>query len=62
MQICACSKEHREVSDYVLYVLCMVCPGSAVSWNRQDCIRQGMHRVQNTSVGTGLCLNERTQI
>jgi len=27
----------REVIDYVLCALCMVCPGSAVSWNRKDC-------------------------
>jgi len=42
--------------DYVLYALCMVCPGSAVSWNRQDCNRHSMQRVQNTwSLGTSLC-------
>ena len=33
----------------------MVCLGSAVNWNRQDCNRQSMQRVQNTwSTGTGL--------
>ena len=54
MQMSACQKEHmREVIDYVFRALCMVCPGSAVSWNRQDCNRQSMQRVQNTwSVGT----------
>jgi len=41
----------------------MVYPGSAVSWNRQDCNRQSMQRVQNTwSTGSGLCLNARTQM
>jgi len=37
--------------------LYMLCPGSAVSWNRRHCNRQSMQRVQNTwSIGTGLCL------
>jgi len=41
MQMCACLKEHmREVIDYVFCTLCMVCPGSAVSWNCQVCNRQ----------------------
>jgi len=62
MQMCAYLKEHMRV-DYVFGTLCMVCPGSAVSSNRQECNRQNMQRVQNTcSVGTGLCLNARTQI
>jgi len=53
----------REAIDCVLCALCMVCPGSAVSWNRQDCNRQSMQRVQKTcSVGTGLCLNARAQM
>jgi len=43
---------------YMFYVLCMVCLGSPVSSNRQNCNRQSMQRVQNTwSIGTGLCLN-----
>jgi len=46
MQLCACYKERmREIIDYVLWALCMVCPGSAVSWNRQDCKRQSVERV-----------------
>jgi len=62
MQMRACLKEHMRV-DYVFCVLCVVCPGSAESWNCQDCSRQSMQRVQNTrSVGTGLCLNAQTQI
>jgi len=32
----------RKVIDYVFCALCMVCPGSAVSWNRQDCNKQSM--------------------
>jgi len=37
MQMCACLKAYmREVIDYVFCVLCMVCPGSAVSRNCQD--------------------------
>ena len=52
----------REVIDCVLRSL-HVYPGSAVSWNRQDCDRQSMQRVQNTwSIGTGLCLTVRTQM
>jgi len=64
MQMCAHFKEHmREAIDYVFCALCMVCPGSAVSWHRQDCNRQSMPRVQNTRrIGTGLCLNVRTQM
>ena len=32
--------------------LCLVCPGSAVSWNRKDCNRQSIKRVQITwSIG-----------
>jgi len=46
MQMCACLKEHMRV-DYVFCVLCMVFPGSAVSWNCQDSNRQSMQRVQN---------------
>jgi len=43
MQICACYKGlMREVIDYVFCVLCMVCPGSAFSWNRQD-LQQAKH-------------------
>jgi len=43
----------REVIDSIFCALCMVCPGRAVSWNRQDCNRQSMQVVQNTwSVGT----------
>jgi len=57
MQRCASLKEHmRKVIDYVFCALCMVRPGKALSWNRQDCNRQSMQRVQNTwSIGTGLC-------
>jgi len=64
MQMFACLKEYmRELIDYVFCALCMVCPGSAVSWNRQDCNRQSMQQVENTwSIGTGLFLNARTQI
>ena len=64
MQMCACLKEHmREAIDYVFCALCVVCSGSTVSWNRPDSNRQGMQRVQNTwSIGTGLCLNARTQM
>jgi len=47
MQMCAFLKEHMRV-DYVFCALCMVCPGSAVSWNRQGCNRLSMQRVQNT--------------
>jgi len=35
-------------ADHVFCALCMVCPGSAVSWNRQDCNRQSIQQVQNT--------------
>jgi len=45
MQMCACWKEHMTV-HCVFCALCMVYPGSAVSWNRQDCNRQSMQRVQ----------------
>jgi len=64
MQMCACLKEHmREVTNYVFCALCMVCPGSAVSWNRQGCNRQSMQHMQNTwSFGTGLCLNAQLQM
>jgi len=62
MQMCACLKEHLTV-HYVFCALCMVYPVSAVSWNRQDCNRQNMQRVQNTwSIGTGLCFDARTQM
>jgi len=61
-QMCACQKKHIRV-DCVFCALCMVCPGSAVSWNRQDCSGQSMKRVQSTwSVGNGLCWNARTQM
>jgi len=58
LQTCGCLKEHmREVITYVFCALYIVFPGSAVSWNRQDCNRLSMQRVQNTwSIGTGLCL------
>jgi len=29
----------REVIDYVFWALCVLCPGNAVSWNRQHCNR-----------------------
>jgi len=45
MQMCACLKEHMTV-HCVLCALFMVYPGSAVFWNRQDCNRQNMQRVQ----------------
>jgi len=63
MQMYAYLKKHmRDVIEYVFCGLCMVCPGSAVSWNRQDCNRQSMQRAQNTwSIGTVLCLHPRTQ-
>jgi len=52
----------RQVIDDVFCALCMVSPGSAVSWNRQDYNRQSMQRVKNTwSSGAGLCLNDRTR-
>jgi len=59
MQMCACWKEDvREVVDYAFCALCLVCPGTAVSWNRQDCNRQSMQRMQNTwSHGASLCSN-----
>jgi len=64
MQMCACWKEPmREEMDCVFCALCMVCPGSAVRWNRQGCNRQSMQRVQNTwSTEAGLCLHARTQM
>jgi len=62
MQMYACLKEHMKV-DYVFCALCMVCPGSAVSWNSQDCNRQSMKRVQNAwSIGTGLLSNALAQM
>jgi len=62
MQMCACLKEHIIV-NYVFCALCMVFPGSVVSWNRQDYNRQSMQRVQNTwSIETGLLLNALTQM
>jgi len=52
MQMCACLKEHMRVDFCALYIVCL---GSTVSWNRQDCNRQSMQRVQNTwLIGTGL--------
>jgi len=53
----------REAAHCVFCALCMVCPGSPVSSNRQDCNRQSMQWVQNTwSIGTCLCLNARLQM
>jgi len=53
----------RGVIDYIFCALCMVSPGSALSWNCQGCNRQSMQRVQNTlSIGTGLCLNAMIQM
>jgi len=46
MKMCACLKEHMRV-DYVFCALCVVYPGSAVSWNRQDYNSQSI-QVQNT--------------
>ena len=47
----------RTRGSRLLCALYMLCPGSAVSWNRRHCNRQSMQRVQNTwSIGTGLCL------
>jgi len=52
MQMCAGLKEHmREVIDYVFCALCMICRGSAFSWNRQDCNRQSMQQVKNQARG-----------
>jgi len=31
------------------FVLCVVCPHTAVIWNHQDCNRQSMQQVQNTA-------------
>ena len=46
-----------------LMSITMVCPGSAVCWNRQRCNRQSMQQVQKTwSIGTGLLLNALTQM
>jgi len=45
MQTFACWKEHMTV-HYVFRALCIVYPGSAVSWSRQVCNRQSMQRVQ----------------
>jgi len=62
MKMSVCLKEHMRV-DYVFCTICMVWPGSAASWNRQDCNRQSIQRVQNTwSIGTGLCLNARARM
>jgi len=33
--------------DDVFCALCMVCPGSALSWNRQDCNKQNMQQVKH---------------
>jgi len=43
--MCAFLKEYMTV-HCVFCARCMVCPGSAVRWNRQDCNRQSMQRVQ----------------
>ena len=57
------SSAAKEVIEYVFCALCMVCPGSAFSWNSQDCNRESMQRVQNTwSIGTGLGQNAQTQM
>jgi len=41
MQRCACLKEHvRDIICCVFCALCLICPGSVVSWIRQDCNRQ----------------------
>jgi len=62
LQMCACLKEQMRV-NCVFCALCMVCPGSADSWNRQGCNRQSMQRVEDTwSIGTGLFLNAQTQM
>jgi len=62
IKMCACLKEHMRV-DNVFCALCMICPGSAVSWNRQVCNRQSMQRVQNTwSIGTSMLLSALTQM
>ena len=62
MKMCSCSKEHMRV-NYVFCALCMVWPGRAASWNRQDFNRQSIQRVQNTwAIGTGLCLSARARI
>ena len=53
----------REVIDYVFCAICMVCPGSVVSWNHQDCNRQSMQRVQNTcSVGISVFRRSNTNV
>jgi len=58
--VCVFERTHESRLFCALY---MVCLGSAVRWNRQDCNRQSMQRVQNTwSIPTGLCLNARTQM
>jgi len=50
-----------EVIDYMFCALCMVSPGSAVSWNHQDNNRPSMQRVKSTwSIKTGVCLKART--
>jgi len=49
MQIFASLQEQMR-AGYVFSALCMVCPGSAVSWNRQGGNRQSMQRVQNILV------------
>jgi len=55
-------KNTRELIDSVFCALRMVCPGSAMSWNRQDRSRQSMQRAQsNWSIGTGLRQNTRTK-
>jgi len=45
--VCTLERTHDN-SSTVFRALCMVCPGTAISWNRQDCKRQSMERVQNT--------------
>jgi len=53
MQMCAGLKEHmREVIDYVICALCMVCLGSAVSWNRQDCNSQACNECKTRPVAS----------
>ena len=42
-----CLKEQEHMTVHCVFcALCMVYPGMAVSWNRQDCNRQSMQRVQ----------------
>jgi len=47
---CKCVHEHMRTAIACFLRSLHGCLGSAVSWNRQDCNRQSMIRVQNTSV------------